>query len=587
MEVSSHALALHRVSGMRFDAAVFTNLGRDHLDLHESMEAYFRAKASLFMPDLSDVGVTNLDDPYGRLLLDVAAIDDGRLRAERRVRRQGRRRPTSRSRGAGGRSTVPIGGHFNVMNALAALTPRVGRSASTPTSPSPRSPTTPPVPGRFELVHRAAGTPSSLVVDYAHTPDGIVEVLTSARAVAARWPGDRRVRLRRRPRHRQAAADGCGRRRARRPGGRHVRQPAARGAAGDHRRRGRAASTRPGATASTSRSIGATAIRYAIAEAVAGDIVVVAGKGHETTQTIGDTVVAVRRPGGGAGAARRRRTHRPTWSPNVIAVMIAGAVSTIVSLFGTRYLIAFFRTRGRGQPILGKEDHGPEHHMVKQGTPTMGGIAIVVAAFIGWIVAHVRDIAFSDQAMIVWVGILAMSFMGLLDDWIKVRKRHNRGIFWKQKNYVTMLMSFGIAWWLVGTTGIAESISLMRADDLGFDVPPVVWVLWAGLIIWATTNAVNVTDGLDGLAGGSALMGFGAFMIIGYWAFRNPDVYSARGQPARHGRARRRLRRGVPRLPVVERGAGAHLHGRRRRARRSARRSPSWRSRSTPTCCCC
>jgi len=119
-----------------------------------------------------------------------------------------------------------------------------------------------------------------------------------------------------------------------------------------------------------------------------------------------------------------------------------------------------------------------------------------------------------------------MSFMGFLDDWIKVRKRHNRGIFWKQKNYITMLMSFGIAWWLVAATGIEESISITRAGDLGFKVPQVVWIVWAGLIIWATTNAVNVTDGLDGLAGGSALMGFGAFMIISYWTFRNPDIYS-------------------------------------------------------------
>ena len=69
----------------------------------------------------------------------------------------------------------------------------------------------------------------------------------------------------------------------------------------------------------------------------------------------------------------------------MIAVMIAGAVATLVSLFVTRFLIVFFRTRGHGQPILGKEDHGPEHHMVKQGTPTMGGIAIVVAAFVGWV----------------------------------------------------------------------------------------------------------------------------------------------------------------------------------------------------------
>jgi phospho-N-acetylmuramoyl-pentapeptide-transferase len=212
----------------------------------------------------------------------------------------------------------------------------------------------------------------------------------------------------------------------------------------------------------------------------------------------------------------------------VIAVMIAGATAMVLSLFGTRALIRFFRTRGQGQPILGKEDHGPEHHMTKQGTPTMGGIAIVATAFVGWLVAHVRDgLAFSDQAMIVWVGVLAMSFMGLLDDYIKVRKRHNRGIFWKQKNYLTMLMSFALAWWLMTSTGISQTISFTRADSPGWQLPGAVWVVWAGMLIWATTNAVNITDGLDGLAGGSAMMGFGAFTIICYWAFRNPDVYGA------------------------------------------------------------
>ena len=209
----------------------------------------------------------------------------------------------------------------------------------------------------------------------------------------------------------------------------------------------------------------------------------------------------------------------------MIAVMIAGAVAALVSLIGTRFLIGYFARRGRGQPILGAEDHGPVHHMGKQGTPTMGGIAIVVAAFVGWLVAHVRSIAFSDQALIVWVGIAGMATMGFLDDWIKVRKRHNRGIFWKQKNYITMAFSLLIGWWLVSVTGIAETISLTRADDLGIDLPTPLWVLWAGIIVWATTNAVNVTDGLDGLAGGSALMGFGAFTIIGYWVFRNPDLY--------------------------------------------------------------
>jgi len=211
----------------------------------------------------------------------------------------------------------------------------------------------------------------------------------------------------------------------------------------------------------------------------------------------------------------------------MIAVMIAGVIAGLVSLFVTRALITLFRTRGIGQPILGKEDRGPEHHMYKQGTPTMGGIAIVTAALVGWLAAHVREgLPFSTQALIVWVGIIAMAIMGFLDDFIKVRKRHNRGIFWKQKNYVTLAMSFGIAWWLVAATGIAETISLTRAEYPGWDVPSWVFVIFAGLIIWATTNAVNVTDGLDGLAGGSALMGFGAFMIIGYTALRfQDDVY--------------------------------------------------------------
>ncbi len=211
----------------------------------------------------------------------------------------------------------------------------------------------------------------------------------------------------------------------------------------------------------------------------------------------------------------------------MIAIMLAGGTAMIVSLFGARWLIAFFSTHGQGQPILGKEDRGPDHHMVKQGTPTMGGIAIVVAASAGWLVAHIRPgLAFSDQTMIVWIGVLFMALMGFLDDFIKVRNRHNRGIFWKQKNYITMLASLAMGWWLVVGTGISESISATRAD-VGFEAPTVVWIFWAGMIIWATTNAVNVTDGLDGLAAGSALMGFGAFTVIAYWAFRNPDIYGA------------------------------------------------------------
>ena len=210
----------------------------------------------------------------------------------------------------------------------------------------------------------------------------------------------------------------------------------------------------------------------------------------------------------------------------MIAVMIAGSVAMLISLFVTRYLITFFRERGAGQPILGKADHGPEHHMKKQGTPTMGGLAIVVAAAVGWLAAHLRpNLAFSNQAMIMWVGIVVMAAMGFLDDYIKVKKRHNRGIFWKQKSYITLGLSMLIAWWLVGSTSISQNLSITRATFPGWHLAWPLFVLLTGLMIWATSNAVNVTDGLDGLAGGSAMMGFLAFTIIAYWEFRNPSVY--------------------------------------------------------------
>lgn len=210
----------------------------------------------------------------------------------------------------------------------------------------------------------------------------------------------------------------------------------------------------------------------------------------------------------------------------MIAVMIAGATAMALSLVGTRLLITFFRGRGAGQPILGKEDRGPTHHLAKQGTPTMGGLAIVGAAFLGWVVAHVRPgLVFSDQALILWVTVLVMASMGLADDLIKVRRRHNRGIFWKKKGLVTFGLSLAFAVWLLLTTNVSQALSFTRADLPGWELPSPVWVVWAGLIIWATTNAVNVTDGLDGLAGGSALLGFAAFTIIAYWAFRNPEVY--------------------------------------------------------------
>jgi UDP-N-acetylmuramoyl-L-alanyl-D-glutamate--2,6-diaminopimelate ligase len=190
MEVSSHALALHRVDGTEFDAVVFTNLGRDHLDLHGSTEEYFRAKAQLFDRRFAPLAIVNTDDTYGRLLADVIA---GRNDAHDRMRlvEVGLDDVTDVSVSSDAHSyrwrdmtvTVPIGGRFNVMNSLMALVTAVELGID-PVIAVTGLAHVAPIPGRFESVTSSPSPGFSVIVDYAHTPDGLAEVLASARAVA-------------------------------------------------------------------------------------------------------------------------------------------------------------------------------------------------------------------------------------------------------------------------------------------------------------------------------------------------------------------------------------------------------------------
>ena len=155
-------------------------------------------------------------------------------------------------------------------------------------------------------------------------------------------------------------------------------------------------------------------------------MVLVAGKGHETTQTSGtsstefdDRVVLATRCRA-AGRRLDRRTRR------VIALLMAGGLSLAVSLVGTRFLIVWLQQHQIGQTI---REEGPAGHQVKAGTPTMGGIAIVAGAVVGYSVAHLRSrVVFTRSGMFVLALVVGAGLVGFLDDWIKITHERNLGL---------------------------------------------------------------------------------------------------------------------------------------------------------------
>ena len=284
MEVSSHALALGRVDGVRFDTSVFTNLSQDHLDFHPSMAAYEAAKAALFTPARSRRGVVDIDDAAGRRLLATASIpittygEQGQWRAaDVDLRADG---STFRLVGPGVDvpASVRLPGAFNVSNALAALACLV--VAGIPIADAVRGiASLAGVPGRMERID--AGQPFTAIVDYAHTPEAVTTLLAAVRALT----GGRVV-----------VVLGCGgdRDRGKRPlMGRAAVQGADLAVLTSDNPRSEdpnailAEMAPPGAIVEPDRR---RAIELAVRGARSGDVVVVAGKGHESGQEISGVV---------------------------------------------------------------------------------------------------------------------------------------------------------------------------------------------------------------------------------------------------------------------------------------------------------
>ncbi len=206
------------------------------------------------------------------------------------------------------------------------------------------------------------------------------------------------------------------------------------------------------------------------------------------------------------------------------SILVAAAVALVVSILFTPYLIRLFSRQGFGQEIR-EEVQGS--HSAKRGTPTMGGMAILVAMWAGYLVTHltVSDELPSASALLVLGLTTALGIVGFLDDFIKIRKQRNLGLNKTAKTVGQVLAAVVFAILAIqfqdqnGITPASENLSFIR-DITVVSFGAVGFVLFAFLAISGWSNAVNFTDGMDGLAAGSAAMVLASYVLIAFWQFR-------------------------------------------------------------------
>lgn len=214
----------------------------------------------------------------------------------------------------------------------------------------------------------------------------------------------------------------------------------------------------------------------------------------------------------------------------MINILLAGALGLGVALFGTPLLIKYLTKKNYGQFI--RQD-GPAGHMTKRGTPTMGGIVIIIATAVGYLGSN----------LIVWQGPSAsgwlvlclatgMGLIGFLDDFTKIKKERSLGLRPTYKFIAQGVVGISFAVLAInlpgqnGWTPGSSAISVLRDSSIdlraaGAVVGLILFILWANFLITAWTNAVNLTDGLDGLATGVSAMIFSAYIIISLWGWNH------------------------------------------------------------------
>jgi phospho-N-acetylmuramoyl-pentapeptide-transferase len=205
----------------------------------------------------------------------------------------------------------------------------------------------------------------------------------------------------------------------------------------------------------------------------------------------------------------------------VTDLLLGGGIALVVAMLATPLLINWLRARGIGQQI--RED-GPERHQTKAGTPTMGGLALIGASAVGYLVAHV-EATFTTRGLVALSAIGASAGVGLVDDWIKVHRQRSLGLNKRAKAAGQLVIALAFAIICVTWLRVDTHLSFTRYSSLGVNLGKVGWVIFAVLMIVGFSNAVNLTDGLDGLAAGSSVFTFATFTIIGFYQFKHLNIY--------------------------------------------------------------
>jgi phospho-N-acetylmuramoyl-pentapeptide-transferase len=212
----------------------------------------------------------------------------------------------------------------------------------------------------------------------------------------------------------------------------------------------------------------------------------------------------------------------------VKTVLVAALASLLCSILCTPLAVQFFRKWGFGQEI---RNDGPPGHLVKRGTPTMGGVAIIGSTIVGYFVSHLVTAWEPDRGptvsgLLLLLLMAGLGLVGFVDDFIKIRRQRSLGLRARAKigGQLIVAVAFGILALhfrnRIGLTPASTHLSYVR--DIALPLGSVGFVVVAYVIITATSNAVNLTDGLDGLAAGAAAMVFGAYTLITFIQFRNP-----------------------------------------------------------------